>query len=353
MDFRVAFYVHHHGLGHYRRAVQIAEKLIQHQPVLLGSNLKIQSKNLNKAIAIVDLPLDTPTTDDVNYSNGTLVDELHYAPLNINGLSERAAILSDFFAKNGPLILIVDVSVEVTLLARLCGIPTIVIRQHGIRSDPAHLMAYKCAELLIAPYGKNLNRSANKWITKKTLFSGGFSRLDTIKKEDETAPNNQISIIIGKGGSSLNVNTVSKIAAKCQTFTFHVLGDVLDNDKPNLSNVVFYDFADDVFEIITKCSLVIGNTGHNSVMEVASLNKRFIGIPEPRPFDEQLEKAASLKNINGYLTVLPEEIESIDWNFLINKMLLITPNWKNTIDSNALDNIANAIQSLGNKLYHK
>lgn len=352
MNFRIAFYVHHHGSGHYMRTVQVAQKLLKYKPILIGSNLSNKTKELDQNISILQLPMDIPTSVDIFYTEGTPVDGLHYAPLNIKGISDRNAIITDFFAKSGPLILVVDVSVEISLLARLCGIPTVVMRQHGTRTDLAHIMAYQCAEFLIAPYGKNLDLSKNDWIKEKTLFAGGFSRFGKFKNGNNSTLNHQIGIIIGKGGSSLNFQTILWIAAQCPSFTFHILGEFSDQKVKGSLNLIFHKYKENVQQIMETCALVIGNTGHNTVMEVATLNKCFIGIPEDRPFNEQLDKAKSIQHIDGYVTILPGEIMSTNWNVLINKTLQIIPDWADTIDKNAIDKIVNAIEDLGKKLYN-
>ena len=49
---------------------------------------------------------------------------LHWAPRHHRGLSARMATLASWFARERPAAVVVDVSVEVALLARLCGTPS-------------------------------------------------------------------------------------------------------------------------------------------------------------------------------------------------------------------------------------
>ncbi|WP_204327890.1 hypothetical protein, partial [Proteus mirabilis] len=67
---------------------------------------------------------------------------LHYAPLNHPGLRARTARIAAWAARTNPALLVVDVSVEVALFARLLSLPTLVVRLAGRRDDPPHLEAF-------------------------------------------------------------------------------------------------------------------------------------------------------------------------------------------------------------------
>ena len=73
----------------------------------------------------------------------------------------------------------VDVSVEVALLARLCGVPTVVVAMPGRRTDRAHRLAYDSADALLAPWPRGTHDSdwPREW-TDKAWFVGGISRFD-------------------------------------------------------------------------------------------------------------------------------------------------------------------------------
>jgi hypothetical protein len=363
--FKIAFYVHHHGFGHLMRSLQIAAALKEYEVVLLGSNLKAPEKGFPENVTIIDLPHDVAVVKpgqlsedaDVYYDEGNLVDAFHYAPLNVQGIRSRAAILTDFFKQHFPLLLVVDVSVEVTLLARLCGIPTVVMCQHGRRNDQAHLIAYQSAELLLAPFPAAMYRGDKDWVYKKTIFAGGFSRFDHRKADMQSRTVNsdpafkaKAAILIGGGGTSINAFFVARVAMHCPEIFFHIIGIEVEV-VPQPANVRWEGRLDDPSPIIAACDIVIGNTGHNTVMEVASLNKRFVGIPEKRPFDEQLEKAEAIKLRKGIRIVLPGSLYDLLWRKELHELLLEEPDWQGIIAADAVAQMAQGIIGAAERLF--
>lgn len=350
MSYTIAFYVHHHGSGHFMRSLAIATALKHDKIIFLGSDLNHYKEILPDNIQVLDLPMDTPLPTDSKFTEGSQVDCFHYAPLQVMGISERVSAMTKLFVDNWPLLLIVDVSVEVALLARLSGVPTIVIRQHGQRTDLPHKLAYQSAELLIAPFGKELETSQDNEVLNKTFYSGGFSRY--VGNELKiSAYKDQIAVLVGKGGSSITSEVIAHIALQCPDQYFHILGEFETSKKEHPLNITFHGLTESVEEILSRCALVIGNLGHNTVMEIATVKRSFIGIPEHRPFDEQLDKAQAMKNIQGFRLVLPEDIYQTDWQSLIADLLETSSEMGQIIYTNALEEIAFQVKQLAKKLF--
>jgi hypothetical protein len=363
--FKIAFYVHHHGFGHLMRTLQIAAALKDYDVVLLGSNLQEPEQGFPAHVSTIHLPLDVALekTEDLKaepdhyYREGNAVDAFHYAPLNVEGIRSRTAILTAFFNMQFPLLLVVDVSVEVTLLARLCGIPTVVMRQHGTRNDLPHLLAYQSAELLLAPFPASMYVGDKDWVYHKTIFAGGFSRFDHIQKQSEEVRSSvdlsfkaRVAILIGGGGSSIDPFFVARLAMHCPEIFFHIIGTKVILE-PQPANVKWEGHVDDPSGIILSCDILIGNTGHNTVMEAASLNKRFVGIPESRPFDEQLLKAEAISQRSGIRIVLPETRNDIEWRTLLTGLLTEQPEWRGIIVQNAVMKMAAGITDVASRLF--
>lgn len=348
MKFSIAFYVHHHGSGHFTRVAQILNKLKGLDITLLGSNLQPFAHLLPDDVHVIHLPMDTRSSEDLHFQNGNHVDALHYAPLNIKGINDRVAIMTTFFQQKQPLLLIVDVSVEVTLLARLAGVPTIVMRQHGLRQDLPHLMAYQSAELLLAPFSRSISPKSAQWIIDKTTYLGGFSRFS--KENNHAEKHRHVAIMVGSGGTSIDAVFVEHLSNACPDFYFYVIGKI-NGERKELSNIEFCGHLDEPKTMLDLCSVVIGNTGHNTVMEMASLQKRFIGIPESRPFEEQLDKANAISSVSGVQIVLPQSLYNTDWYSMLNELKTEAPNWDGIISEKALDDAAAAIRAVGEKLF--
>jgi len=341
----IGFYVHHHGSGHIMTALTIARALNGFSICFLGSNLKPYSDLIPAEIACIHLPMDLPEEEDILLPEKPL-SYLHYSPIGIAGIRERTAMLSKAFEQNYPMLLIVDVSIEVTLLARLCGIPAIVIKQHGRRDDLPHLLAYESAELLIAPFSKSMAPSFEAdWVSKKTVYTGGFSKYshrknDAVNLEEE----HTVGILIGQGGTSIDYEFILWLAASCKKYTFQVIGHISPIGLPEADNIKWHGKVVDPAGILSHCTVVIGNAGHNTVMEMADLNKRFICIPEERPFAEQQQKAEALA-INGHAKVIsPAELKLVNWPEELATAVQKEPYWMGVTNKDALQIIAATIK---------
>lgn len=349
MQVNYCFYVHHHGSGHLTRALSIAGAVKSAEVTFIGSNLSRFINIIPSWIRLVHLPLDTPENGEDAVGSGKL-SFLHYAPLHVRGLRERNAMITAFFAENPNVLCIVDVSVEVTLLARLCGVPTVVIRQHGERNDLAHRLAYESAELLIAPYPSMANEQGHDIFTHKTFFSGGFSRYSGTFLPYKQTDRHAIAVFIGRGGTALDSNFLSFLRRSLPLdYSIHVLGSI--DISCHLENCVIHGDLPDPMDILRGCDIVIGNAGHNTVMEMADLRKRFVCIPGERPFREQQVKALQLKKL-GVIVVPEADIYSTNWQLIMERAAEIDADvWDGVIAPNALDAIADELHSLYQNLF--
>ena len=85
---------------------------------------------------------DPPASDGADPTAG---GALHWAPPGHPGLRERMAQIAAWVATHAPRLVVVDVSVEVTVLVRSMGVPTVVMGMPGARDDAAHQLAYRLA----------------------------------------------------------------------------------------------------------------------------------------------------------------------------------------------------------------
>ncbi|PRD47675.1 glycosyltransferase [Sphingobacterium haloxyli] len=351
MQFKYGFYIHHHGSGHVTRAVSIANSLPYDEVVFFGSDLEPYKTLIPAQIHCIHLPIDTPMDLDNGVKNDNL-SFLHYAPLNIAGIAQRNLLLTTFFAQNRTCMLVVDVSVEITLLARLCGIPTIVVRQHGDRRDTAHTLAYESAELIVAPYSESLSFAHDEGrFASKTFFSGGFSRFGDSTDVNEDTILGNIAVFIGRGGSCFDDRFITHLRGILPAkYTLHILGE-LSRCGP-LPGLIYYGHSTAAKEILKSCEVVICNAGHNCVMEVGSLRKRMICVPAERPFDEQLVKAMLLQREGVALVVRESELYNADWETLIVKAKnLSTLAWNEMMNPSATEQIADRLKQLHKQLF--
>ncbi|MFN0257308.1 glycosyltransferase [Pedobacter ureilyticus] len=349
MQYNFAFYIHHHGSGHFMRSLALAKQLEGSKVTLMGSGLERYRHLIPDWIDWFEIPLDLPEEDE-NLYRKTKPIGLHYAPLNVQGQRQRVRMMTEFFAKEESLILIVDVSVEVAMLATLSGVPYITVRQHGIRNDEPHLIAYANALGLLAPYGSELHSREEDWLYKKTFFSGGFSRF---RKSDETPSSGRVvSVLIGNGGTSIDQRLVRHLTSTCPDWHFHIIGLLTGEDTRSEHENVTYHGNNYAPEALLKNStIILGNAGHNTVMEIASLNRHLIVIPEDRPFQEQRIKSRQLAKMGFATEVDPSMVYEVDWKNLFEELLLKMPNWGGTISENALLDTANYLKTKFSELY--
>ncbi|WP_213881846.1 hypothetical protein [Pseudomonas sp. dw_358] len=280
---QVGYYVHHHGAGHAARALCIAQAL-QVPVTLIGSQLP---HSLPDGVHGLLLPGDT--ADPMPHVER--IDGLHYAPLAVQGLRERMAMLVQWFYQHWPCVLVVDVSVEVALLARLCGVPVIYVRQHGRRDDAAHRLAYESASALLAPWPKPMEAPTTAaWIRDKTAYCGWLSRFAGAPLATPRA--GQALVISGHGGTGLSTSLLAAVAAQCPEWHFRVAGPLAPGT--GLPNLEWLGRLNDPQQAMREAEVVIGSASDSLVAEAASLGCRYIAVAEERPFDEQRLQARRL-----------------------------------------------------------
>jgi UDP-N-acetylglucosamine:LPS N-acetylglucosamine transferase len=325
-ETEIAFYAHHQGQGHLQRARAIASRL-SHRATIFSS---LVADHRSNGVEYRHLEPDYDERCAVES-----FDHLHYAPLGVDGLRQRAKRLTAWFAEHWPCILVVDVSVEIATLARLCGVPVVYVRQRGERFDTAHNFAYASASRLLAPYPADWEEpdTPSSW-REKTDYAGLISRYEHLVK-DSPAPHThvedsrrQVTIITGFGGAPLAANALVEAARVCPQWDFAIIGRLDHIPSTHPSNASFVGLVDDPLPFIARSDVIVGSAGDSLVSEVAHLQKRFICVPEDRPFGEQRSTAATLAR-HELATVLHAPPDATHWPVLLQRALMQDPNrWK-------------------------
>jgi UDP-N-acetylglucosamine--N-acetylmuramyl-(pentapeptide) pyrophosphoryl-undecaprenol N-acetylglucosamine transferase len=252
MAGELGFYVHHHGSGHATRTLAIANHLPGIIRVFTSAPERFAHANPDK-IRVVALPPDVVPEPDPPPGI------LHYAPLGVAGIRQRMQLLADWFATEPGKLLVVDISVEIALFARLCSVPVVLVRQHGIRTDPPHLAAYESCQSVLAPFPAEMEEPATpEWVRQKTCYAGGFSRYAG-RKLTRTEARRQagmellgryVLVISGQGGAGIPIGTVIAAARACPDWRWIVAGPVAAPE--NLpDNVDLRGMVPDTFPYLT------------------------------------------------------------------------------------------------------
>ena len=330
---QVGYYVHHHGAGHATRALRIAEAL--RVPVtLIGSQLPAE---LPAGVRTLRLPGDTAPGMQVER-----FETLHYAPLAVDGLRERMALLAQWFREHWPCVLVVDVSVEVAVFARLCSVPVIYVRQHGVRDDAAHLQAYASASALLAPYPVEMEAPVTPpWLRDKTTYSGWLSRFaGALPAAPQTG---RVLVITGNGGTGLSAKLLEAVARECPAVQFRVAGGL----APGLaaSNLHWLGAVGDPLEEMRSAEIVIGSASDSLVGEAASVGCRYVAVAEDRPFDEQRWQARRLNELNVAVGLEKGWPAAAGWPLILDAARQLDPlRWCDWADARAAERAAQAIE---------
>lgn len=297
----IGWYVHDHGRGHAARAAAVAARL--REPVT----------GLGSGPAPDGWPgrwLRLSRDDDAVRAGATPADvtahgRLHFVPRHDAGLAARSAEIAGWVATERPALLVVDVSVEVATLARLCGVPVVVTVLPGERDDEAHGLAHDVAEALLCPWPAGTHDTA--WPTAwrdKSWTVGGLSRFDgrpVRPPAHRDAP--RALLLWGEGGRSTTDADIEAARAATPGWEW-VTARGLDDDA--------------LWDALLDADVVVTHAGQNAVAEVAAAARPAVVVAQPRPFDEQLATARALEE-QGIAVGLDSWPEAAAWPTILRR----------------------------------
>lgn len=298
MTGRIGYYVHHHGDGHRRRALAIAGRSPDDY-VLLGTGLSGRTGD----VACVDLPDDRP----LDIREGHDVDDaamrpssMHYLPTGHDGIRRRVARVADWIASERPSLLVVDVSVEIAMLARIASTPTVYVRLSGVRTDAPHLEAFRGARAVLAPFHGDLDQpGVVSWVRDKTRYCPGL----TLQHRAGEIQDDVVLVVFGKGGAPGDYTAVAKAAAATPAVRWRVVGPVTPASCEAPPNLSILGWIENSEEEIARAGVVVGAAGDGLVTSVLAAGRPLICVPEPRPFSEQVSKACRLDALGAAISL--------------------------------------------------
>lgn len=264
----IGYYVHHQGLGHRQRMRAITAHL--DRPFTVLSSLDPQEPD---DPSWVSLPWDNTAESVDPTANGTL----HWVPRYDDGLRRRMARIARWIDETEPDLMVVDVSVEVALLCRLLGVPTVVVAMRGDRFDRGHRTAYDGAHAMLAPWAAEF--AVVDWPESwrsKTFHSGAISRFGD-RRPPATEPHDgprRVLVLWGSGGDGAPVASVAAAAAATPSWTWRIAG------RPPLQGTPMWDQ-------LCWADVVVTHGGQGAVAEVAAAGRPAVVIAEQRPHGEQ------------------------------------------------------------------
>lgn len=300
----IGYYVHHQGRGHLGRMLSVTRHL--DTPVTVLSSLSPP--------AGCELPWVRLSRDD---EGGAVADAdaggtLHWAPRHDDGLRERSLQIVRWVAQERPTLVVVDVSVEVTLLVRLTGTPVVVAAMPGARTDRPHRTAYDAADALLAPWprGLGVERWPAEW-SAKTHYVGAIGRFDDRTAPDRPAPDRTGAgrrglLLWGFGGGAPTDVQLEGLRAATAGWTWEVAGAGAVRSQ------------DEIWSALGRADLVVAHGGQNSLAEIGAARVPAVLVAAPRPFDEQAHTVRALDRA-GIAVGLMEWPDADRWPALVER----------------------------------
>ncbi|GAA5108722.1 glycosyltransferase [Nocardia iowensis] len=264
----IGYYIHHHGAGHLLRARSICAHL--DTPVTALTSLPVDDTSFEHTVALAADNL-APTVADPT-ANGVL----HWVPKGDDGLRDRMAAIAQWIAAERPRALVVDVSVEVAVLARLHGIPVVTMVLPGVRTDTPHELVHRTADALIAAWPRAVYDPM--WLrayASKTHYIGGISRFAARRPVSRNGAGGRPTVLVvsGAGGGGFTAPMIRDCAQRHPQYRWRTAG--LD------------DWVDDLWPDLCAADVVVSHAGQGAVADIAAAAKPAVLIPADRPFDEQ------------------------------------------------------------------
>lgn len=321
----IGWYVHDHGSGHRRRLEAVAPYL--DEPVTgMGSG------EAAAGVEWLQLPPDAAATGaaDPATTDPTAGGTLHWAPLGEPGMLGRVEAVAAWARTSGCRLLVVDVSVEMLLLGRLLGLPTVAVLQPGERSDPAHVLGYSTASALLAPWPQEAEGRARGAFAARTSWTGAFSRFDDrgpVRDRAACLPGRCVVLALGRGGHDVRAADVRAAAdATARTWSgarsgwhWHVAGELAAGEPVGHERVLEHGAVADVWPLLSGADVVVGPCGGGLAADVGAAGVPFLALPQERPFDEQVALGRLLRRA-GVATVARRWPCPGEWQRLLDRL---------------------------------
>ena len=321
----IGYYVHHHGRGHSHRALALARQL--GEPVTGLSSLPPPTGWPGDWVVLERDDQSSAVADP------TARGRLHWAPRADSGLSTRAAQLSQWLDRHRPRLVVVDVSVEAALLARLHGVPVVTVVLPGQRADAAHLLGFDVSTQLVAMWpaaAYGMLPGLPDSIRDRVQTVGAVSRYPLRPDAPRRPGPRRVLLMTGAGGDNLHAAQIERARQLSAEWEWTILGR-------------HGHWHDDPRALLYDADVVVTNAGQNSVAEIAAARKPAIVIPQTRPYEEQQTTAAAL-TAGGWPVVVEDGFPEGGWpKRLESAAQLDVARWSTWCDGRAAERFADLV----------
>lgn len=289
----IGIYAHHHGNGHLQRALAVAAATDDQVTILTSARYDDSANPDPGRIRMLPLPLDhdAPGAAGPGPDHPTAGGRLHWVPLRQSGLRRRMALLAEWIDRHQPSVVWTDISVEVTLAARLTGTPVVSTVLPGRRDDPPHRLAHSVCSGLVAAWPRAVGAPVPAGADRPLIPVGGVSRFAD-RHPDPSA----------RGGSRPRILHLRGSGGVARDDRWDAVRDRLTGaGAPGIDWVELGGpdgrWVADPWEEICRADVVVSAAGQSSVADIAAADAFLVAVPEERPFGEQDATAAHLDQL--------------------------------------------------------
>ncbi len=300
----IGYYVHHQGHGHLHRALAVAHALrTAHRIEVVGlSSRAAPSGWPGQWVPLADDAVPTADGDVGDVGDVSAHGRLHYAPIGHPGLRTRMAQIAAWCAAATPSALVVDVSVEVALLARLHGVRVVTMAMPGRRTDAAHALGYGISDLVLAPWPV----AATGLLTGPPDLAARLVPVGAIARytpQPHPAPVDRGTAVLLNGTGGLTLPTPDEPQTGWRWRR-------LDGTT---------GWVADPWPELCRAEVVVAHCGQNAVAEIAAAGRPAVLVPQPRPFDEQQHTARAVARLGLPAVVVDDWPAPTEWAPLLEK----------------------------------
>ena len=326
----IGYYVHHHGRGHLHRAMSVAAVT---DDVVVGMGSLPRPKEWIGPW--LELPRDDEGPEPVDAS---AQGRLHWVPEMDSGLTARMAEISSWIADVEPALMVVDVSAEVSLLARLHGTPVVTMVLPGDRRDAAHDLVHSVARRIVAAWPDDVMGMVKGLDVHRDRLTcvGGLSRFDgrdlpVRPARGDGDGDRRVVVLTGLGGDAADAWDLEAARQQTPGWTWEVLG-------------AGAAWVDDPWETLCAADVVVTHGGQNAIAEVAAARRPAVVVPQPRPFREQDAMASVLATDGRFPVTVCPELPTTGWGDVLDKTALLDGRaWSHWNDGGGARRVARVI----------
>ena len=285
----IGYYAHSHGSGHCNYA-KIFSKIFKRSLTVFTD----RDYNFDRETNVICLENENPDGTEFHRDRFAEPPALHYAPVHMRKITRRNCIILDAIVQKKIELLIIDVSVEIAMLARVSSIPYAYVRLQGDRTDLPHINAFEGASFLLAYFPEELeDATTSLWIREKTIYLGFLSQFSLEGQNSERPPEYEeahkpILLHLSGFGGHRSVDFENL----CGHYDIYSVGPTRLSKKA--VGVTQIGVVDSTRPYIQHADMILAACGLNTTSEILSLGKRFIAQPEKRHYSEQERTACNL-----------------------------------------------------------